>query len=102
MQSIFEKDECEMNEEEDEAVNGESCPPSPPPRPKHTLSQQSFALLEHGRADTVANDDGQRESVDGNERAPPPVAHNSSSGSSSKRKSSWRKHRTAVSKLLKH
>ena len=83
MQSILESDECEVNGD-DASV----CPPSPPPRPKHTLSHQSFAINEQ---DSVMATMGKM--VDGNERPAPSVAQNDVL---SKRKASWRKQRPSV------
>ena len=86
MQSILESEECEVNG--DEAA---TCPPSPPPRPKHTLSHQSFAINEE--EGVMVTMDGVRQTVDGNERPAPAVAQNDVP---SKRKSSWRKQRPSV------
>lgn len=91
----------EQQQEEEEEVNGDLGgvhPPSPPPRPQHTLSKQSFAI-DGERLDKVCPLPNTPflqvgTNVTCNVRAPPLLATNDHS---SKRKLSWRKNKPPVS-----
>ena len=108
---IQEKDEYDVvstdsgsgGEEEPEKVNGDVGvvhPPSPPPRPQHTLSKQSIAI-DGERLDKVCplpNTAFLKVATDVICSVQSPLLD--VSDQSSKRKPSWRKHRPPVSTHL--
>ena len=97
---IVSTDSGSGGEEDPEKINGdldEVHPPSPPPRPQHTLSKQSFAI-DGERLDKICLLPNTpllkvRKNATCNVQAPLLVASNHSS----KRKPSWRNQRPPVS-----
>ena len=79
--------------EEGEREGENTRPPSPPPRPKHTLSQNSIAVNKVNEGGLQRNSE-----ADGNTRSTQAIV-NSHSSKCTRRKSSWRKRGPTVSSL---